>query len=938
MDPADLAANRRRARALPIYARGEIPEDRNIAVEDDSSGFKDVLVLFFRSWPFIRPMLVGEWFSPREMRATPPSEPSGIRKWWLSVSSSRNLIVLSLWWLIEIPIWLLLKAWGLVRPIVYWFVSRLYQGGDGREHGEADAIAAEGYGFGYAAVLTVVAAIGFPMVFLMEISSGLAEWLLWPSALAVCVSMSLLSVAHRVGIGEHKGEEAAAKELEFARYCLAALVISNVAVVSAALVALDTSLAIIFSTLLTLMFGACYLLGRKRLPMFALVAVLLSNISVNIVTTFVIDGLVDGAYAGILSALCLLGWMVQVRRDGTKVRMRVRIASHLAYRYAIDFFNRFVNFGIALINADLINQSLFQGEPLAPGLASLLGFERFSSLNVFELSKDDRYELLWFYLILNISVALFQRLLGIVMGYYNMWILQMVNQNLRVALVERWHLLSMNYHNDHRTGDSIFRIYQDSSMVTAVIDKLIDLTLACCTYLSCVALVSLLSPWLGLAAIVLTVPGFMWAAWAMPRVRVRSLVYRATTSDVTSTVQESFGAIRVIKAFTNSDKAQERLERDSVVSFNAAFRCREIIALVTIFMFTFAAMFMMAGEFTMAWWAYNESPSFAIELIQLVGLSFVVWNLASFEYARGEYRGGANMIRHLLRQWMTAQDMAMGLQRVFDILDIEPDIKDRPGAVPLEGFKNRIEFDHVKFHYDPERPVLDDVSFKAEMGTITAIIGPTGSGKSSLLSLLLRLFDPQEGRILIDEKDLRDYQVASVRKNIAIALQENVLFALSVRDNIRYVAPDATEEEVEEAIRVSVMDDYVSGLPHGLDTVLSDRGGKLSSGQKQRLTIARAIVKNTPILILDEPTAALDAATEHQVMQNLSEWGQERAIFLVTHRISTIRQADSILYLDEGRIVESGNHQELMNVEGGHYRSFVEKELALSDLTQGTLS
>ena len=246
----------------------------------------------------------------------------------------------------------------------------------------------------------------------------------------------------------------------------------------------------------------------------------------------------------------------------------------------------------------------------------------------------------------------------------------------------------------------------------------------------------------------------------------------------------------------------------------------------------------------------------------------------------------------------------------------------------------------MSFAYEAERPVLEDVSFAAVPGSITAIIGPTGSGKSTLMALLLRLFDPDSGRVSIDGRDLRDHKIASLRAAIAIALQENVLFAMSVRDNIRYVAPEASEEQIRNAIRVAAMDDYVDGLPNGLDTVLSDRGGKLSTGQRQRLSIARAVVRDTPILVLDEPTAALDAATEHRVMQHLAEWaggadgGAGRAIFLITHRISTIRRADNILYLDGGRIVESGDHDTLMQLEGGRYRSFVDAESTLTDTSR----
>jgi ATP-binding cassette subfamily B protein len=279
--------------------------------------------------------------------------------------------------------------------------------------------------------------------------------------------------------------------------------------------------------------------------------------------------------------------------------------------------------------------------------------------------------------------------------------------------------------------------------------------------------------------------------------------------------------------------------------------------------------------------------------------------------------------------------MAMGLSRVFDILDIEPDIEDEPDAKPLIKPEKEISFENITFEYESGIPVLEGVSFTAKPGTITAIIGPTGSGKTTLMSLLLRLYEPSSGLIKIDGTPLNKYLIASLREKAAIALQENVLFSLSVRDNIRYVAPEADDSIINQAIEIACMDEYVHDLPQGLDTVLSDRGGKLSTGQRQRLSIARAVVRNTPILILDEPTAALDAVTEQQVMKNLSMWGKDRVIFLITHRISTIRRADNILYLDQGKILENGTHEELMRNENGKYKAFVQAESNLTNQQSG---
>lgn len=276
----------------------------------------------------------------------------------------------------------------------------------------------------------------------------------------------------------------------------------------------------------------------------------------------------------------------------------------------------------------------------------------------------------------------------------------------------------------------------------------------------------------------------------------------------------------------------------------------------------------------------------------------------------------------------------MGLDRVFNILDIEPDVKNDPNALPMPPFSREIRFDSVSFAYEEGRPVLQDISFSAMPGTITAIVGPTGSGKSTLVGLLTRIFDPNVGSIRIDDNDLRKLDLDSLRSNVSIALQENVLFAMSVRDNIRYVVPTADDRQVYAAAQVACVDDYIDGLPQGLDTVLGDRGGKLSTGQRQRLSIARAIVKDAPILILDEPTAALDAHMEHEVLERLAEWGKGRAIFLITHRISTIQRANQILYIDRGQIIESGSHAELMEIDKGRYRRFVETE---SDLSKRSL-
>ena len=433
-------------------------------------------------------------------------------------------------------------------------------------------------------------------------------------------------------------------------------------------------------------------------------------------------------------------------------------------------------------------------------------------------------------------------------------------------------------------------------------------------------------------------PALVLANWAMRRIRTRNLVMRMANADLMSRIQEAFRAVRINKAYGVERQSQALFEADSAVAFHTEYRQTRVFAVVFAAQGFIIGMFVLCGTVLMALWANQGRPTFANELIALAGFSFVVWNLTAYRWAEEKFGEAAAAFPNIIEAWAKAQTMAMGLRRAFDILDKEPEVRDRPGAVAFGGFSREIRFDNVSFAYgvygvDP--PVLDGVSFAARPGTVTAIIGPSGAGKTTLLNLLLRLYDPDEGSVLVDGRDLREYRLDSWRANIAVALQENLLFRLSVRDNIRYAAAGTSDEAVAEAVRLACLDDFVDALPDGLDTVLGDRGGRLSTGQRQRLSIARAVVRNTRILVLDEPTSALDAETEQRVLANLARWSQGpiqgtddtagRGIFLATHRISTIRRADSILFLDGGRIVASGSHETLMATHG-RYRAFVESE------------
>ena len=276
--------------------------------------------------------------------------------------------------------------------------------------------------------------------------------------------------------------------------------------------------------------------------------------------------------------------------------------------------------------------------------------------------------------------------------------------------------------------------------------------------------------------------------------------------------------------------------------------------------------------------------------------------------------------------WFRAIDMAMGLNRAYYLLDLKPGVEDKDNAVSMPAPIADVCYSNVGFSYEPDQPVLRGADLTARAGTITAIVGATGSGKSTLMSLLLRLYDPDAGTITVNGVDLRDIAIDSIRANVSIALQQNVLFAATVADNIGYAARDVTPARIREAATVACAHDFIAEMTLGYATELGERGGKLSTGQRQRLSIARAIVRDTPILILDEPTASLDAATEQRVLGNLADWGQQRVLFVITHRLSTIRNADQIAFLKDGRITEVGSHDELMARADGDYRKFVAEE------------
>ena len=515
--------------------------------------------------------------------------------------------------------------------------------------------------------------------------------------------------------------------------------------------------------------------------------------------------------------------------------------------------------------------------------------------------------------------------------YYSVWIWQNVNQNLRVAMVERAESLSLKYHSHARVGDAIFRVYQDSAMIVNLIQSGIAAPLfSAYSLLVALAVVAAFDPWFAATVVAVGVPMLLLAVKATPRIRRRALANRAANSDLLSYTQEAFSALKVVKANGAEARLFDRFGRDSQSALNAAYFLRLDMVLVTLVVALLGGGVLVLGEYWMVSWALEERETFlGASLAALIG--FAIWNYGAVVSARGRVDELGAGARGLLGVWLRMQDLFIALERAFYLLDIEPDVVDRADPAPFPAPIERVAWHGVAFSYDADRPVLAGVDLEATRGTTTAIVGATGAGKSTLMALLLRLYDPTHGQVVVNDEDLRDLAVDDIRANTAIALQKNVLFADTVAANIAFGAPHSDRGRIEAAAQVACADDFIRALPNGYDTHLGERGGKLSAGQRQRLSIARAVLRDTPILILDEPTAALDAKTERAVLANLAAWGTQRVIFLITHRLATIRSADQIAFLEHGRVAEGGTHSDLMAMPAGRYRAFVNQSLGTDD-------
>jgi subfamily B ATP-binding cassette protein MsbA len=479
---------------------------------------------------------------------------------------------------------------------------------------------------------------------------------------------------------------------------------------------------------------------------------------------------------------------------------------------------------------------------------------------------------------------------------------QLVVQDIRNDLYSHSMALSMRYYGRTSTGSMMSRILNDVGVLQrSAADVLVEVVRE---FFSLVGLTAsaFYSDWKLASVACLVMPAAVVPASVLGR-KIKDYTRRsqATLGNLTAVLQETFAGVKVIKAFGTEAQEDRRFRAENLAFY----------------------------RFIRKTLKYDSLSAPAIELLSSLGIAGVFWyglhRVLSGAITQGQlfaFAASVLLMYGPLKKLVKINNMIQrslgAAERVFEVLEEVPDITEAADAVPLSRVQGRVAFEEVGFSYDTE-PVLKGFTLEAQPGEVVALVGPSGAGKSTVAGLLARFYDPQQGAIRIDGHDIRTVTLDSLKKNIALVDQETFLFNQSIRDNIRYGRPQATDREVMEAARQAYADDFIRQLPDGYDTSIGDRGLRLSGGQRQRLCIARAILRDAPVLILDEATSALDTESEQMVQQALANLMHNRTTFVIAHRLSTIMHAHKIVVLSDGQIVEIGTHQQLLE-QGGLYR------------------
>jgi ATP-binding cassette, subfamily B, bacterial len=512
-----------------------------------------------------------------------------------------------------------------------------------------------------------------------------------------------------------------------------------------------------------------------------------------------------------------------------------------------------------------------------------------------------------------VVVNLGSGLLSLLHNYTTIGVGQRMVNDVRGALYAHLQRLSLAFHSRQKVGDLMYRITADSFAVqTMIMNGLLPIVSAAALLAGMMLVLIPLDPLLTALSLTIVPALFVVIALFNRKITTVATEVRERESMVYTLVQWAMSSIKVVQAFTKEEEEYGRFMGASRASLRATLQLYSWQTLYSAAVNTLIAM----GTALVVYVGARSVLSGQLSLGQLV---------VFISYLAQLYVP----VNQITQSWGLIAGARVGAARCFEILDTEADLKDGPRRFGAEGARGAVEWRNVVFRYRPEMPVLREVSLRVAPGTKIALVGATGAGKSTLLSLLPRFFDPSAGSVLIDDVDVREYQIKSLRQQIALVLQPPLVFPISVRDNIAYGRPGASDAEIERAARLARIHDLIISLPQGYATILGDNA-TLSEGEKQRLTIARAMLRQAPILVLDEPTSALDVETEALVMEGIARLTEGHTTFIIAHRLSTVRKADLVLVLRDGVIAEQGSFAELMR-KGGVFAELYNTQFADGD-------